>query len=116
MRQWKRNTKEMTSSQIRTKFHKFDKNGNGRLDSKEFRRLLKSFGIEMHQLQVNSLIDRFDKDGDGNIDMSEFFTFGNLFVNCNYLVCIVSFLCLRLYLYCTISSLRILLHVLFFIS
>jgi len=76
LRQWKRNTKEMTSEQIRTVFYRYDKNGDGRLNSKEFRSLLKTFGIEMHQLQVQMMLDRFDADGDGKIDMKEFFDFG----------------------------------------
>ena len=72
LRQWKKNTKDMNSDQIRTLFHRLDKNGDGRLTAKEFKGLLKTFGVEMHQLQVQMMMDRFDTDGDGEINEEEF--------------------------------------------
>ena len=75
MRQWRRNTKEMSNDQIRAKFHEFDINGDGRLNCKEFNKVLRSFGITLHQLQIKTLMDRFDANGDGNINLHEFIAF-----------------------------------------
>ena len=75
LRQWSRNTKGLSNQTIREKFHYFDKNGNGTLTPKEFRALLRSFGMELGEIEVQTMIDRFDDDGDGEINMNEFFKF-----------------------------------------
>ena len=75
MRQWKRNTEGFTDEQLRSKFYQFDVNGDGRLNHKEFRKLLLSFGIKMNDSDQDTLINRFDVDHDGDIDMHEFFSF-----------------------------------------
>ncbi|KAJ1436424.1 hypothetical protein B484DRAFT_325155 [Ochromonadaceae sp. CCMP2298] len=71
VRQWKRKTEGMTQAQIKAKFHTADKNGDGRLNAKEFGKLLKSFGMEMGAGDVDILISRFDLDRDGDIDLPE---------------------------------------------
>ena len=75
VRQWKRKTESMTEAQIKSKFHLSDINGDGRLNPKEFKKLLKSFGIEITEQDVKILISRFDVDNDGDVDLNEFRTF-----------------------------------------
>lgn len=75
VRQWKRKTEGMTEAAIKTKFHLADVNGDGRLNPKEFKKLLKSFGMEMSVADIEILIDRFDLDNDGDIDLHEFRAF-----------------------------------------
>lgn len=75
VRQWKRKTEGMTEATIKTKFHLADVNGDGRLNPKEFKKLLKSFGMEMAAADIEILIDRFDLDNDGDIDLHEFRAF-----------------------------------------
>lgn len=65
----------MTMAQIKEKFHQADLNGNGRLSPKEFKLVLKAFGIEIPERDMNILIERFDMDNDGEIDMHEFLAF-----------------------------------------
>ena len=72
VRQWKRQTDNLTETQIRERFHQADTNGNGRLTPKEFKKLLHKFGIEMTEENLQILISRFDVDGDGEIDLNEF--------------------------------------------
>jgi hypothetical protein len=75
VRQWKRKTDGMTEAAIKTKFHLADVNGDGRLNPKEFKKLLKTFGMEMPPADVEILIERFDVDNDGDIDLHEFRAF-----------------------------------------
>lgn len=75
VRQWKRKTDGMTETDIKNKFHLADINGDGRLNPREFKKLLKAFGMEMSAADVEILIDRFDLDGDGDIDLPEFRAF-----------------------------------------
>lgn len=75
VRQWRRKTEAMTESQIRERFHAADKNGDGQLNPKEFKRMLQSFDMQLDDQAVQLLIDRFDVDGDGDIDLNEFRTF-----------------------------------------
>jgi len=75
VRQWKRKTDGMTETDIKNKFHLADINGDGRLNPREFKKLLKAFGMEMNPADVEILIDRFDLDGDGDIDLPEFRAF-----------------------------------------
>eukprot|EP01032_Pedospumella_encystans_P022776 gene22776-25801_t len=75
VRQWKRKTDGLTESDIKNKFHRADINGDGRLNPKEFKKLLKAFGMEMSPADIDILIERFDLDGDGDIDLPEFRAF-----------------------------------------
>ena len=75
VRQWKRKTDSMTEATIKQKFHMADINGDGRLNPKEFMKLLKSFGMDLSPADVEILIARFDVDNDGDIDLNEFRAF-----------------------------------------
>lgn len=72
VRQWKRKTKGITEAEIKRKFHLADANGDGRLNHKEFKKLLHSFGMEINDKDIDILMDRFDLDNDGDIDLKEF--------------------------------------------
>jgi len=74
-RQWKRRTEGLSDSQLRLMFHEFDKNGDGRLNRKEFKKLLIQFGMIISDDEQEALTRRFDEDGDGDVDMHEFFNF-----------------------------------------
>lgn len=75
VRKWKRKTDGLTKNQIRSRFHDADMNGNGTLSPKEFKRVLKSFEMELPDAEIEILMERFDVDGDGDIDIDEFFAF-----------------------------------------
>ena len=75
VRQWKRVTQGLTHEQMRSKFHQFDVNGDGRLDQKEFKKMLKNLGIVIGDDEQKTLVERFDIDGDGDVDLREFFNF-----------------------------------------
>jgi len=49
-----------------------DINGDGRLNHKEFKKLLHSFKIDINDQDIDILINRFDLDHDGDIDLHEF--------------------------------------------
>lgn len=49
-----------------------DINGDGRLNHKEFKKLLHSFNIDLNDQDIDILINRFDLDHDGDIDLHEF--------------------------------------------
>ena len=72
VRQWKHKTKGITEAEIKMKFHMADINGDGRLNHKEFKKLLHSFGIDINDQDIDILINRFDLDHDGDIDLNEF--------------------------------------------
>ena len=75
VRQWKRHTEGYSDEELRSKFHQYDINGDGRLNHKEFKNLLINFGIKMSDSEQDILMNKFDNDEDGDIDMHEFFTF-----------------------------------------
>ncbi len=75
VRKWKRTTDGMTQAQVKSKFHEADINGDGKLNPKEFKRLLKAFGMEMNDQEIEIVINRFDMDNDGDIDIFEFKNF-----------------------------------------
>ncbi len=76
VRQWKRKTNGMTTKKVYSIFHAADINGNGRLNSREFKKLLrKEFHIDISDEDLEILISRFDADGDGDIDIEEFLVF-----------------------------------------
>jgi calcium-binding protein CML len=72
VRQYKRSVKGLTEQQIKAKFHACDTNGNGKLDSREFQKLLKKLSIEMGEFEQNLMMEKFDSDGDGYLDIDEF--------------------------------------------
>ena len=72
VRQWKHKTKGITEVEIKRRFHMADINGDGRLNHKEFKKLLHSFNIDINDQDIDILINRFDLDHDGDIDLHEF--------------------------------------------
>lgn len=62
-------------AQIRDRFHRADRNGNGQLTAKELQLVLQSFGMNVSDDDMQILADRFDSDGDGDLDMEEFIAF-----------------------------------------
>lgn len=53
-------------------FNTFDRNGNKRLDIKEFEKCLAAFGFFPKKVDLQALLKYYDRNGDGNIDFSEF--------------------------------------------
>lgn len=62
-------------AQIRDRFHRADRNGNGQLTAKELQLVLQSFGMNVSDDDMQILADRFDLDGDGDLDLEEFIAF-----------------------------------------
>ena len=61
-----------TGISIPTLFQKFDKDGDGRIDSSELKSGLLSLNLaDLPPSQVERLIETIDEDGDGQIDLSE---------------------------------------------
>ena len=77
VRQYKRSINGLTEQQVKAKFHACDNNGNGKLDHKEFQKLLKKFGIEIAEFEHNLMMEKFDTDDDGCLDLDEFRDFLN---------------------------------------
>ena len=75
LRRWQRASKGLTLAQVRDRFHKADKNGDGQLTIKELQDVFKSFGMDYSQEDIQTLADKFDVDGDGDLDLEEFISF-----------------------------------------
>jgi Ca2+-binding EF-hand superfamily protein len=75
VRQWKLSTKGMTSKQIELKFRQCDTSGNGKLNYREFQKVLASFQIKLSDSDTELLMNRFDSDGDGSLNLFEFTRF-----------------------------------------
>lgn len=75
VRRWKKASEGLTIAQIRDRFHRADRNGNGQLAAKELQLVLRSFGMDVSDDDMQILADRFDLDGDGDLDMEEFIAF-----------------------------------------
>lgn len=58
------------SRDLRLAFRKFDQNGNGQLEYKEFRAVLKSFRLP--EMEIRKVIRHLDRDVSGFIDYKEF--------------------------------------------
>lgn len=75
VRRWKKASEGLTIAQIRDRFHRADRNGNGQLAAKELQLVLRSFGMDVSDDDMQIMADRFDLDGDGDLDMEEFIAF-----------------------------------------
>lgn len=53
-------------------FQQYDRNGNRRLDIKEFEGCLAAFGFFPKKVDLQALLKFYDKNGDGCIDFEEF--------------------------------------------
>ena len=50
----------------------FDADGSCEIDAKEFKKLVKSLGLEMNNKKIRELMKKIDVNGSGTIDMEEF--------------------------------------------
>lgn len=57
---------------IREAFKMFDTDGSCEIDAKEFKKLVKSLGLEMNNKKIKELMKKIDVNGSGTIDMEEF--------------------------------------------
>ena len=57
---------------IREAFKMFDADGSCEIDAKEFKKLVKSLGLEMNNKKIRELMKKIDVNGSGTIDMEEF--------------------------------------------
>jgi Ca2+-binding protein (EF-Hand superfamily) len=55
-------------------FNQMDKNGNHKLELKEFEKGLAAFGFFPKKVDLQALLKYYDKNGDGAIDFDEFLT------------------------------------------
>ena len=57
---------------IQEAFRMFDTDNSGEIDKKEFRKLVKSLGLELNNRKINELMRKYDENNSGQIDMNEF--------------------------------------------
>ena len=53
-------------------FDLFDKDGDGTINTQEFKVLFRCFGIKLNDEQIEVLVNEYDADGSGEIDFDEF--------------------------------------------
>lgn len=61
-----------SQAELKRKFSKLDKSGNGKLDKTEVVALLESFGKNWDSENVDKVLKELDTSGDGQIDYEEF--------------------------------------------
>ena len=61
-----------TGNTIEGAFRRFDSDGGGSLDYREFQQALESLGVKVTEEQLALLCQLLDADGDGDIDYNEF--------------------------------------------
>ena len=66
-----RDTLAAQSMRILDLFKLWDEDGSGEIDRKEFRRAIKSLGLEYEVAEINTVFDEFDGDGSGTIEYKE---------------------------------------------
>ena len=59
-------------SGLSRQFKIFDDNGNGQLDTYEFKKAIKDYGVDIEDVDLENLFRTMDIDGSGNIDFNEF--------------------------------------------
>mmetsp|Transcript_18575 Transcript_18575/g.37965 ORF Transcript_18575/g.37965 Transcript_18575/m.37965 type:complete len:720 (+) Transcript_18575:528-2687(+) len=63
---------------LKSVFNTFDRNGNGKLSEREFKRALSKMGFEFSSSEMARLLTRLDEDGDEQISWKEFERFARL--------------------------------------
>ena len=67
---------------MRKLFETFDKNGNGFISKREFKKKMKSYidilGQDVTNEEIMEFFDEIDSNGDGEIDFEEFKAFPNM--------------------------------------
>lgn len=61
-----------TTDQFRDAFREFDKDGNGVITMKEFKKAMAKLGNKLSDKQIKQMIKEVDLDGDGEINYKEF--------------------------------------------
>ncbi|XP_052105377.1 calmodulin-A-like [Mytilus californianus] len=61
-----------TTDQFRDAFREFDKDGNGVITMKEFKKAMAKVGNKLSDKQIKQMIKEVDLDGDGEINYKEF--------------------------------------------
>jgi hypothetical protein len=64
--------KKRKDDNIENLFHKFDENGSGNIDVKEFQRLAFACGETLSDEQSNKILNSLDKNNNCTIDLAEF--------------------------------------------
>ncbi|XP_077991553.1 neo-calmodulin-like [Glandiceps talaboti] len=64
----------VTMLDLKRAFKRFDKDGNGKIDTNELENVLKSLGQNPTEADVRDMIKKFDADGNGTIEVDEFVT------------------------------------------
>merc|ERR1712115_81927 len=58
--------------ELRQAFQVFDSDGNGSIDRKELKRLMKKLGQALSEGELDAMMDEVDTNGDGEISFEEF--------------------------------------------
>ena len=61
-----------TVADVHAAFDRFDTNRSGRLDYKELRTALSSFGLSVDSTEARAILQQYDGDGNGLLDIDEF--------------------------------------------
>ncbi|GBG23834.1 Calpain [Hondaea fermentalgiana] len=65
------------SANLQAWFDKFDRDGNGLIEPREFERALEALGFRLSASELQSLLTHLDTNGDGQINPDEFIAFVN---------------------------------------
>jgi len=64
--------KDIVEAIIREAFQMFDEDGSGEIDTREFRKVIKSLGFNLNNEKISELMKKIGKNHSGYIDLEEF--------------------------------------------
>jgi len=64
--------RDILNTMIKEAFKMFDEDGSGEIDAREFRKMIRSLGMNMSDHEINEMIQKIDKNKSGYIDLDEF--------------------------------------------